>query len=87
MKGFRAAFYKDMKLLWRGSGLAVLLLPLLLSAAFSLFAADLSDQTGIRPFMIAVRDRDQTLMSGSLISQMRELELMQESIRIILVLL
>ena len=78
MKGFRAAFYKDMKLLWRGSGLAVLLLPLLLSAAFSLFAADLSDQTGIRPFMIAVRDRDQTLMSGSLISQMRELELFSE---------
>ena len=54
MKGFRAAFYKDMKLLWRGSGLAVLLLPLLLSAAFSLFATDLSDRTGIRPFMIAV---------------------------------
>ena len=78
MKGFRAALYKDMKLLWRGSGLAVLLLPLLLSAAFSLFAADLTGQTGIRPFMIAVRDRDQTLMSGSLVSQMRELELFSE---------
>ena len=75
MKGFHAALYKDLKLFLTGAGILALLLPLLLIPVLRLGMADLSGQSYVRPFPIAVRDLDGTLMSHSLISQMEEIQL------------
>lgn len=78
MRGLRASVYKDIKLFLSGAGLLSLLLPFLLLPALRWGVADLSAQSYVRPFPIAVRDLDGTVMSRSLISQLREIELFSE---------
>ena len=78
MKGFRAALYKDIKLFIRGGGLLALLLPLLLLPALLWGMGDLSRQSYVRAFPIAVRDMDETLMSRSLINQLAQIQLFSD---------
>ena len=75
MSGLRAALYKDFKLFFSGAGLLALLLPILLLPALRLGMGDLSGQSYVRPFPIAVRDLDNTLMSRSLITQIEDVQL------------
>ncbi len=78
MRGLRACVYKDVKLFLRGAGMWSLLLAFLLLPALRWGVADLSAQSYVRPFPIAVRDLDGTVMSRSLISQLGEIELFSE---------
>lgn len=78
MRGLRAALYKDFKLFFRGTGALALVLPFLLLLALRLGMADLSRQAYVQPFPIAVQDLDGTIMSRSLISQIREIELFSQ---------
>ena len=75
MSGLRAALYKDLKLFFSGLGLLALLLPILLIPVLRLGMGDLSGQSYVRPFPIAIRDLDDTLMSRSLITQMEDIQL------------
>ena len=76
MRALRACLYKDGKLFFRGAGVLALVLPLLVLAALRLFPLEAEVGPGsVRPFPIAVRDEDDTVMSRSLISQMARVEL------------
>lgn len=81
MSGLRAALYKDLKLFFRRTGLAVLLLPLALLLALQFGLTDSGAQSYLQPFPIAVRDEDDTLMSRSLVSQMNRVRLFSQIIR------
>ncbi len=72
-----SCIYKDIKLFLRGAGVLALILPLLLLPVMKYAAADL-DAGLVESFPIAVRDLDGTLMSRSLISQLRKVELFSE---------
>ena len=78
MRGFAAAFYKDMKLMMNGTGIFTLLFTLVLVPVFLFGTRDLSAEQVVRPFPIAVRDLDKTFMSRSLVSQLGEIELFEE---------
>lgn len=78
MRGLRAALYKERRLFLRSVGPAALLLPLLLLLALRLGMGDAARQIYVRPFPIAVRDEDGTVMSRSLISQMRRVQLFSQ---------
>ena len=78
MSGLKAALYKDLKLFLSGSGAAALLLPFVLLLALWLGLGDLTTQSYIQPFPIAVRDEDDTVMSRSLLAQMRRIELFSQ---------
>ena len=81
MYGLRAAIYKDLKLFFRKTGLAALLLPLALLLALQFGFEKGGWQPYVQPFPIAVRDEDNTLMSRSLISQMDRIPLFSQLIR------
>lgn len=81
MSGLRAALYKDWKLFFRRTGLAVLLLPLALLLGLRFGLEGGSGQAYLRPFPVAVRDEDDTIMSRSLISQMSRVRLFSQVIR------
>lgn len=76
MRGFAAALWKDVRLLCRGAGLAALILPLALLLALRLGYGEIAG--GVEPFPIAVRDLDGTIMSRSLVSQVRQVELFSQ---------
>ncbi len=78
MRAFFAALYKDMKLFLSGAGLLAVLLPALLLPALSAGTEDLSAASFVRSFPIAVRDEDGTLMSRTLVMQLRSVELFSE---------
>ena len=78
MSGLKAALCKDLKLFFSGAGVAALLLPFLLLAAFRIGLGDLTTQSYVQPFPIAVRDEDDTIMSRSLIAQMKRIELFSD---------
>ncbi|MBR0171803.1 MAG: ABC transporter permease [Lachnospiraceae bacterium] len=78
MRGFAAAFYKDMKLMMNGTGIFTLLFTLMLVPVFLFGTRDLSAEQVVRPFPVAVRDLDKTFMSRSLVSQLKEIELFAE---------
>ena len=78
MSGLKAALCKDLKLFFSGAGVAALLLPFLLLAAFRIGLGDLTAQSYVQPFPIAVRDQDDTIMSRSLIAQMKRIELFSD---------
>ena len=78
MSGLKAALYKDLRLFFSGAGVAALLLPFLLLAAFRVGLGDLTAQSYVQPFPIAVRDEDNTVMSRSLIAQMERIELFSQ---------
>ena len=69
MNAFRAVLYKDFKLFLQKSGFLGFLLPFLLALLLSVGISDISKQTVVQPFQIAVRDQDNTIMSRSLISR------------------
>ena len=76
MRGLKASVYKDICLFLSVSGLIGLLLPALIAAAMLLGLNDSQDADRLlEPFKIAVYDRDDTFMSRSLISQLRNVEL------------
>ncbi len=75
MSGLKSAVYKDLKLFFSGAGVAALLLPFVLLVAFRIGLGDLTTQSYVQPFPIAVRDEDDTLMSRSLIAQMKRIQL------------
>ena len=72
MAGIRAAIYKDWKLFLRNAGLLTLVLPFVLLMLMRIGMSDLSSAQYIRPFVIGVRDEDKTIMSRSLIEQLRQ---------------
>lgn len=78
MKGLLAALYKDIRLMMNGTGILTLLLAVLLLPVFVYGTRDLSVESIVSPFPIAVRDLDETVMSRSLIQQIREVELFSE---------
>lgn len=78
MRGLRAALGKDLRLFRNGTGLFCLLLPLALLLALRAGGGGLTGQAYLKPFPIALRDEDNTLMSRSLISQMGEVELFSQ---------
>ena len=78
MRHLRSSLYKDLKLFFSGAGLLSLALPLLLLPALLFGMGDLAGGAFLNPFPIAVRDEDHTLMSASLISQIRRVELFSE---------
>ena len=78
MRHLRSALYKDLKLFFSGAGLLSLALPLLLLPALLFGMGDLAGSAFLKSFPIAVHDEDQTLMSASLISQIRHVELFSE---------
>ena len=80
MKRFCALLTKDLRLFFRRSGVVSLALSLVLLGALALGGGDLSQGAYVEPFPIAVRDEDQTLMSASLIGQMKQVELFSEII-------
>ena len=80
MKRFCALLAKDLRLFFRRSGVVSLALSLVLLGALALGGGDLSRGACVEPFPIAVRDEDQTLMSASLIGQMKQVELFSEII-------
>ena len=75
MSSLRAALYKDFRLFFSAAGLLALLLPILLIPALRLGMGDLSGRSYVRPFPIAVRDLDNTVMSRSLITQIENVQL------------
>lgn len=82
MGALRACLYKDGKLFFRGAGALALVLPLALLLALRLFPTEAEVGLGyVRPFPIAVRDEDGTVMSRSLLGQMARVELFSEVLR------
>ncbi|MCL2568414.1 MAG: ABC transporter permease [Oscillospiraceae bacterium] len=78
MNGLLASIQKDIRLLIGSGGRAVamLLLPILLSAVMFFGMADLANQRAAVPsFPIAIRDLDDTIMSRMLIDQIEDIEL------------
>ena len=75
MKGFRASFYKDRKMFRGINGILMIVLPLVLCAAMFFGMNRSSSASFLQPFSIAVRDEDRTMMSRSLISQMKKIEM------------
>lgn len=80
MKRFCALLAKDLRLFFRRSGVVSMALSLVLLGALALGGGDLSRGAYVEPFPIAVRDEDQTLMSASLMGQMKQVELFSEII-------
>ncbi len=78
MKRFKAVLYKDIKLFFKGTWAAALFLPLLLFVSLNIGLEDLNAQSYLRPFPIAVRDLDETVLSRSLISQLRDISLFSQ---------
>lgn len=79
MKGFKAAFYKDIQLYIKGKRWLAFLLALLVLWMIP-SRIDLSSPGMVEPFPIAIRDLDNTFMSRSLISQIRQVELFSDVI-------
>ena len=82
MNGFRAVLYKDFKLFIQKTGFWGVFLPLLLTFLLSAGISDISKQTVVQPFQIAVRDQDNTIMSRSLISQIKKVDIFSQVTRI-----
>ena len=79
MRSLRACIYKDIRLFLTASGILSLLLPVLVAAALMLGLNDAQDaNTSVKPFEIAVYDRDDTLMSRTLVGQLRNVELISK---------
>lgn len=78
MRALLSALWKDLRLFLSGAGLLALILPVALLPALRLGMADLGEGEYLRSFPIAVRDEDDTVMSRSLISQLRNIELFSE---------
>lgn len=81
MKHFLAVLYKDILLFLKGTGCVVFFLPFALIAVFCFFfpeGASYFTESAVQPFPIAIRDEDNTLMSRSLTSQVRDVALFSE---------
>lgn len=79
---FLANIYKDLKIYFTKNGLIsailALILPLFLLPTLIFGVDDLSSQKMVTSFPIAIRDNDNTPMSHSLITQLREIDLFSQ---------
>lgn len=75
MRGLRAILGKDLRLFHSAAGIGALLLPFLLLLALQAGGEGLNRHAIIKPFPIAIRDEDNTVMSRSLIGQMARISL------------
>lgn len=76
MRSLRAGIYKDIRLFLTASGIISLILPVLVAFALTLGLNDTQNvDLSLRPFEIAVYDRDDTLMSKTLVNQLRGVDL------------
>lgn len=78
MRGLRAMLGKDLRLFRSAAGVGALLLPFLLLLALQAGGEELNQHATIKPFPIAIRDEDNTVMSRSLIGQMAKISLFSE---------
>ena len=78
MRKILAVCYKDFCLFVGGSGWLILILPFVLLFALRAGLGEGTGETYVRPFPVAVRDLDDTVMSRSLMAQMSEVELFCE---------
>ena len=78
MRGFRAAIYKDIRLFIRSGGIAAFIIPFVLGAALYFGMQNSEDPGIVQPFPIAINDEDKTMMSRSLISQIRSVPMFSE---------
>lgn len=79
MRSLKAGIYKDIRLFLTASGIISLMLPVLVAAAL-LFGLNDTQSTdmSVQPFDIAVYDRDDTIMSKTLISQLENVDLISK---------
>ena len=84
MRSFIACVRKDVRLFFsRKAAVLVLLLPILLLAVLVPgFAETTSARTYVRPFSFVICDLDDSVMSRSLINQLRQFELFEEIVSI-----
>ena len=75
---FLAMLYKDFKLFFSAAGLFTFLIPFILTGAFMLGGKVLEKGDYFQAFPIAVQDRDRTVMSRTLVSQMKAVEMFSE---------
>ncbi|WP_031547476.1 ABC transporter permease [Oribacterium sp. FC2011] len=73
-----AYLYKDIKLFINKAGIITLLFPIVLYIGMFFGFKDFSGANVIQPFPIAIQDQDQTIMSRTLIKQMKKVELFSE---------
>lgn len=81
MRGFKAALWKELRLFRSGVGWITILLPLLVLLTFAAGGAGTMQGAYLEPFPIAIRDEDKTIMSGTLIKQLSNMELFSQVIR------
>lgn len=74
----RAYLYKDIKLFINKAGIITLLFPLVLYIGMFFGFKDFSGANVIQPFPIAIQDHDQTVMSRTLIRQIKKVELFSD---------
>ncbi|MEG1752457.1 MAG: ABC transporter permease [Christensenella sp.] len=82
MRGLKASLWKDFKVFKDKTGLIAIIAPLLLALAMSVGGADIANQAYLKPFPVAVRDEDETIMSRTIIQQMTQIELFSEIIAV-----
>ena len=75
---FFAMLYKDFKLFFSAAGLLTVLIPFLLTGAFMFGARMLEKADYFKAFPIAVQDCDRTVMSRTLVSQMKTVDMFSE---------
>ncbi|MCR5793964.1 MAG: ABC transporter permease, partial [Solobacterium sp.] len=78
MAGFKAAVYKDLKLFLKGTGIITLFLPFLLLGFMYMGIRNMSAESLIHPYKVAVRDEDRTAMSNVIIQQAEQIEFFEE---------
>lgn len=76
--GLKAYLYKDIRLFLNQAGIFTLLLPLVLFLAMYFGFKDFSAADVVQPFPIAIVDQDRTIMSRTLINQIKRVELFSE---------
>lgn len=75
MQGFRAMLYKDIQILVRPWNLLLIFLPIFLFLSMQVMSEKVVEDGLAKPFAVGVRDQDQTMMSKTLIKQMKDVEL------------
>lgn len=78
MAGLKAAVYKDLKLFLKGTGIITLFLPFLLLGFMYMGIRNMSAESLIHPYKVAVRDEDHTAMSNVIIQQAEQIEFFRE---------
>ena len=75
---FPAMLYKDFKLFFSAAGLLTVLIPFILIGAFLLGGKVLEEGDFLQAFPIAIQDHDHTIMSRTLVSQLKAVDQFSE---------